>query len=170
MNDRHRRQRRIAELLAGQSPESDGPVQSQEQLRELLAESGIDVTQGTLSRDLRSLGVVKGPAGYILPGGLVGLGPAPRLGDRPAGPRLTLTRELEIAVREHLVAVDTASNIVVLRTPPAHAAAIADAIDRFPPKGVVGTVAGDDTTFVAVKSPAVATRLARYFRSLAGLN
>jgi transcriptional regulator of arginine metabolism len=169
VSDRHRRQRRIAELLSGHGPDVEEPVQSQEQLRDLLAESGIDVTQGTLSRDLRSLGVVKGPAGYILPGGLTGLGAAPRSERSPPAVRLTLTRELEAAVREHLVAAETAGTVVVLRTPPAHAAAIADAIDRFPPKGVVGTVAGDDTTFVAVKSPAVATRLARYFRSLAGI-
>ena len=161
--DRRRRQRCIAEIL-GKGQSASGGVQSQEELRELLAHGGFRVTQGTLSRDLRTLGVVKGAGGYILPGGT---GPSPR---EAVEARLTLTGEIEAAVRQHLLSGDVAGTLVVLRTYPGHAGAVAAALDRFPPKGVVGTVAGDDTIFIAVRTPLAAKRLATYLRSLAGLS
>lgn len=163
MKDRSRRQRMIADLIGRHTPDGSPSVHSQEQLRDMLAKSGVEVTQGTLSRDLRSLGVVKGPSGYILPGGIAGMGAASRVGPLP---RLTLTNEIEEAVRQYSSAVGHAGTIVVLRTSAGHAGVVAVAIDRFPPKGVVGTVAGDDTIFVAVRSSAEAARLAKYFRSL----
>jgi len=163
MKDRSRRQRMIADIIGRAAPDGTPSVQSQEQLKEMLAKADFEVTQGTLSRDLRSLGVVKGPSGYILPGGIAASGPIARLGSLP---RLTLTNEIEDAVREYASAVGHAGTIVVLRTSAGHAGVVAVAIDRFPPKGVVGTVAGDDTIFVAVRSAAEAARLAKYFRSL----
>ena len=61
MRSRTRRHQRILDLIA------DYAIPSQQQLQELLAAQGVEVTQATLSRDLRTLGVVKGPNGYALP-------------------------------------------------------------------------------------------------------
>ena len=61
MHSRTRRQQRILDLIA------DYAIPSQQQLQELLADKGIEVTQATLSRDLRTLGVVNGSKGYALP-------------------------------------------------------------------------------------------------------
>ena len=60
MDQRLKRHAQIASLLRAQR------VESQEHLQDLLAERGVRVAQATLSRDLKALGVMKGPAGYIL--------------------------------------------------------------------------------------------------------
>lgn len=132
-----------------------GKVRSQEQLGALLAAANCIASQGTISRDLRDLGVLKGADGYSLPG--------------PGESRATPPKELQRAVRERLLSADRAGSIVVLRTAPGHASALAVEVDRARPEGVVGTVAGDDTVFVAAASPAKAARIARLVKSLAAI-
>jgi len=154
--DRSKRQRRIAEIL---SAPSDRPVLSQEELRDRLGRGGFSVTQATLSRDLRALGVMKGPGGYVLPrqGATGGRGSVP------------IDQGLRSSLGRGLVSVEAAGTLVVLRTEPGHASALALEIDRTPPKGAAGTVAGDDTIFVAARSAPAAKALARFFRESAGL-
>jgi len=156
--DRSKRQRRIAEIL---SAPSDRPVLSQEELRDRLVRGGFSVTQATLSRDLRALGVMKGPGGYVLP----------RQGASGAGGRgsVPIDQGLRSSLGRGLVSVEAAGTLVVIRTEPGHASALALEIDRTPPKGAAGTVAGDDTIFVATRSLAAAKALARFFRESAGL-
>jgi len=146
MPPKARRHARIRELLAARR------VVNQDELAHLLSADGIPATQATLSRDLRELGVLKGPGGYTLPG--------------TAPTRETHAKELQRAVREHLVGAGQAGNLVVLRTAPGHAPALALEIDRARPDGAVGTVAGDDTVFVATPSPGKALRLLRTLQSL----
>ncbi|CAG0982505.1 Arginine repressor [Phycisphaerales bacterium] len=150
MPGKTRRHSRIRELIASRR------VHSQEELGALLASEGLHATQGTLSRDLRELGVLKGPEGYSLPG------------QTPV--REQAPRELERAIRERLVSARQAGNLVILRTAPGHASALAVEVDRAQPEGAVGTVAGDDTVFVAAPSPAKAARLTRLLLSLSASN
>ncbi len=127
----------------------DGHVHSQEELQAQLAQRGYAVAQPTLSRDLRDLAVAKTASGYVLMGADV-TPPADRLEDR-----------LDRALREFVLTVDVAATIVVIRTPPAAAHTVARAIDEtglIP--GIAGTIAGDDTIFLAARSPADAAHAA----------
>lgn len=139
----------------------DGAVHSQEELQQRLLRRGIDVAQPTLSRDLKDLGLAKTPAGYVLPGEGAA---AP-----DAGRDARLREKLERALREWLLDVRTAGTLVVLKTPPAAAHPVARAIDEAGLQGMAGSIAGDDTIFLATPSAAAAARLARLLdASLAG--
>ena len=150
MPGKARRHHRISALIAAQA------LKSQEQLRRLLAREGIDVTQATLSRDLKELGVVKGPAGFSLPDA--------------ESPRRHPADELARALAGEMLGVECAAAVVVLRTRPGHANALAVELDRARAEEVVGTIAGDDTIFIATRNVDQARRLQRRMRSLAGLD
>lgn len=145
---RARRQRLIAQLLRRES------ITSQEELAERLAADGIVATQATVSRDLEQLGAVKirrnGATAYALP---------EQLGT-PAPPRFAAI------VRDWVRSVDTASNLVVLKTPPGSAHLVGVAFDQAGLAEVVGTISGDDTIFVATRSVAEAEQLADRLRKL----
>ena len=138
------------------------PVRSQEELLSLLRRRGLRVTQPTLSRDLKELGLAKTPAGYVTPSDLSDLSQA-GLSFSSAESR---AEKMKQTVREYVLSVQTAGSLVILRTPPAAAQPVARAIDDAEPSGAVGTIAGDDTIFLAVKSAAAARRLADELRSL----
>lgn len=144
------RQQRIRDIL------SRHQVFNQEQLAAMLADEDISVTQATLSRDLHDLGVSKGPAGYQLP----------EMAAVVAAP--AATRELERLLPMQLLSAEAGANLVVLRTQPGHANPLALEIDRARLDEVMGTVAGDDTVFVAARNPAQARRLLKRFRAMAG--
>ena len=133
-----------------------GGVTSQEQLRELLVADGVDATQATLSRDLRDLGVVKGPDGYVLPEDL-------------ALERKDSAKEFADALQAHLLDAEPATHLVVLHTAPGHAQALAVAIDGVSNPGVAATIAGDDAIFVALRSERAAKEFLHTVRSTAGL-
>lgn len=125
------------------------PVRSQEELQRLLAGRGIEATQPTLSRDVRELGLVKTPRGYALPG-------APDPGVDTGRRR----ERLERVLADSVLSVRVAGSLVVLRTPPAGAHPVAHAVDGADLPDAVGTIAGDDTVFVAAADPASARALA----------
>lgn len=129
-------------------------VRNQEELRERLAALGIDVNQATLSRDLRDLGLLKGPHGYEIPAG----------DGVPVAADANLA--LLAAARTWLSDARAAGSLVVLKTPPGGASPLAIALDKAGLEGVVGTIAGDDTIFVAAADAARARRLVR---SITGL-
>ena len=144
------RRARIAALIGANQ------LWSQQELSDLLRKrEGIAVTQATLSRDLTELGVVKGPTGYMLPGST----PALPAGDREA--------VLATALRQHLLSVTRGGTLVVLKTPSGHANSLAIELDRAGLPGTLGTIAGDDTIFVAAKDVDAATTLARTLERLA---
>ena len=105
-------------------------VWTQEELARELSQLGIQVTQVTLSRDIRELGLVKTADGYR------------RLAAERRG------RDLATAAEEFLQDIRVARNLVVLRTSPGSANSLAVAIDAEELAEVVGTVAGDDTILV----------------------
>jgi transcriptional regulator of arginine metabolism len=118
-------------------------VHTQEQLAERLRGRGLEATQVTLSRDIRELGLAKGPAGY-----------------QQIRAEAVRTESLSSVLQGHLYAVRAAQNQVVLRTSAGHAQPIALALDREEWDDVVGTVAGDDTILVIAPDNASAGRVA----------
>jgi transcriptional regulator of arginine metabolism len=123
------RQGQILKLLSGQ------PVASQDELRRQLGHLGVRVTQATLSRDLRELRLVKTVEGYRRLAAVAAEEPAPL----PA-----LTR----ALKQFLLDIRKAQNMLVLKTPPSGAQPLAAALDGEHWKEVAGTLAGDDTVLV----------------------
>jgi transcriptional regulator of arginine metabolism len=149
----------VAEILARM------PIRSQSELADQLAQSGIAVTQGTLSRDLDELGAVKirnsrGWLVYALPG--EGGDPTPR-----AAQEGTIDARLIRVCEEILVSARSSANLVVLRTPPGAAQYLASAIDHASRPEMLGTIAGDDTVLVISTDPAGGERIARWFLALA---
>jgi transcriptional regulator of arginine metabolism len=137
---REARRRAVLELV------SKGGIKSQYDLQDSLAELGIEVNQATLSRDIRALGLLKGKDGYELPTSALPSGADPSLG-------------LYTAVHAWLASSETAGTLLVLRTPVAGANPLAIALDHSGFTEVVGTIAGDDTVFVATRTTADARRL-----------
>jgi len=137
---RERRQA-IVEVVAGRA------VKSQEELALLLAEQGLSTTQPMLSRDLRALNVVKRDGVYEV------------LEEERITPLESLAGLLRgaQAVGPHLV---------VVNCEPGAASAVARALEAEALAGVAGTVAGDDTLFVAVTSARAGSGVARRVRSL----
>ena len=151
MQSTRRRRQEITRIVR------EAAVHSQEELLGLLGSRGFRTTQPTLSRDIRALGLAKTAVGWVLPGE-IGAPDASPAGFVPAGARVG---RFEQAVREFVLSIETSGQLVVARTPPAAAQPVARALDEAGLPGVVGTVAGDDTIFVATKRSQVATALAR---------
>jgi transcriptional regulator of arginine metabolism len=132
------------------------PVTSQEQLRKLLHERGIEATQATLSRDIRDLGLVKRAAdgAYSRPG---------------AAADADTFEDFEIAVTDYLNRHERVEQMLVLKTAAGNAQPLAVAIDRARLPEVAGTIGGDDTILVICRSGAAAEalqeRLDRLMRS-----
>lgn len=127
------RQGQIMKLLAGES------VASQDDLRRQLIHLGVRVTQATLSRDMRELRLVKTTEGYK---------PLSAAKVEDASPIPALAR----ALKEFLLDVRPAQNMLVLKTPPGGAQPLAAAVDSGRWKEVAGTLAGDDTVLIITPS------------------
>jgi transcriptional regulator of arginine metabolism len=151
---KHQRQHRIAKLIESR------PVASQAHLVELLAKDGIDVSGATVSRDLEELGAIK----VRIPGG-EGAYALPELPTQQIAPEDHLRRVLG----EWAVEVSVSANLVVLRTPPGCAHVVGSALDRSGHKGIIGTVAGDDTVLVVAAEAAGGKALAKEIATIAGL-
>lgn len=143
------RQRLIADIIR------HTPVSSQEALSKLLRRHGQKVTQATLSRDLEELGAFKARHN--------GGGPVYRLPDDPAEAKADWLRRM---LAEFALDVASSGNMVVIRTPPGGASAVARAIDAAEMPEVLGTVAGDDTIFVVSRAEKGGTKLAGMLRAL----
>jgi transcriptional regulator of arginine metabolism len=128
---------------------------SQGELLEMLSSRGVVVDQSTVSRDLKEMGAVR------LPGGRYAL---PEAGEAPAD-----GRELARGLREYVLSVEASGNLVVLRTAPGNAHAMAVIMDRARLAQVAGTVAGDDTILVVVREGFRAADMARELREQGGL-
>jgi transcriptional regulator of arginine metabolism len=154
------RQQRIVELLGRHH------VRSQTELAELLARSGVTVTQATLSRDLLELDAVKV---RIPTGALVYAVPAEG-GDRtprPGGETGASETRLARLLAELMVSVDASANMALLRTPPGAAQFLASAFDRASITGILGTIAGDDTVLAISRDPDGGAALAEKLLALA---
>jgi transcriptional regulator of arginine metabolism len=133
-------------------------IRSHKQLQDLLASNGLTVSQATLSRDLRRIGLVKrsepdGSTYYALPT------------DPDAGSARTLHRLLP----DLLLRVRPAGQLLVLRTLTGSAQSVAAALDHENWPDIVGTVAGDDTVLIILESSRTASAVAVRLEQLAGL-
>ena len=137
----------------------ESTVHSQDEILAALKKRGFKVTQPTLSRDLRDLGLAKTPSGYIVPGDVI----APVVTFTPREVRET---RLEHLIRDTVLSAEAALNLVVIKTPAAAAQPLASAIDHSDIEGALGTIGGDDTIFVAFRSPSSASAFERRIHSL----
>jgi transcriptional regulator of arginine metabolism len=139
------RQSQIVKLIRGRS------LHTQDELARALRALKIPATQVTLSRDIRELGLVKTPAGYAqVSAEAVASGP-----------------DVAALAREVLLDVRQAQNLLVLKTPPANANALAAALDHADWPEVTGTLAGDDTVLVVAPDVKTADALrVRFLRFL----
>ncbi|NOT35232.1 MAG: arginine repressor [Candidatus Eisenbacteria bacterium] len=148
---RNRRITLLTQLL------SDRRFSSQDELGRALTRAGIEVTQATLSRDLKSLRAIRRPDAegrpiYELPG--------------PAIEQLDRDRQ-RLDLRNFINDSRVAQNLLVVRTPPGHANAVGRAIDLHGWDDVIGTVAGDDTVLVIAADSAGARRLKKQLEKVA---
>lgn len=142
--DRRKRHLKILELISTRA------VRTQEELAEALATEGWDVTQSSVSRDIATLRLIKVNGAYRRPAAL----------STPANPD-------ERRISEGVLTIDPAGEaLVVLHTPPGEANRVAVALDRLAWPDVVGTIAGDDTIFVAVKDGVAQRRVMGEVRKL----
>jgi transcriptional regulator of arginine metabolism len=148
---RLRRQKAIADLIRSE------PLGSQEEVTARLGAVGYSVTQATVSRDLDQMGAVKvkrgGSLSYALPD---------QLGDNDWA-----AQRLQRIVREWVISVEAAGNLLVIRTPPGSAHLVGLALDQARLEEVAGTISGDDTLFVALRDGVEAGYMAGRFRKLA---
>ena len=136
------RQQKILELIEAYD------IDTQEMMIERLREAGINATQTTISRDIRELKLVKGLTAsgtykYILPG-------VSKENNIPV---------LNSALTESVLNIEAAGNIVVVKTFPGMANALAVCIDSLHFPEIVGSVAGDDTILLVIKNSADALRI-----------
>ena len=116
-------------------------IETQEELAEYLLKQGIDITQATISRDIKELRLVKvltttGKYKYAaMDGSYEGV-----------------HQRLSNIFRSSVLSVEPAENIIVIKTLPGAAQVCASAVDNFKIQGIIGTIAGDDTIFIAVKN------------------
>lgn len=140
---KNRRQQIILEIISEQT------VSTQEELILFLEQKGIKTTQATLSRDIQQLSLVKqrderGIIKYTLP--------------------FSAVKEKTL-FQEAVLSVDYAINTIVLKCRAGMAQGTCAAIDSVNHEGVVGTIAGDDTIFILVRSEADAKKLSKKFRN-----
>jgi transcriptional regulator of arginine metabolism len=147
--NKQERQATILELIAAT------PVASQEDLRALLRQRGWSVTQSTLSRDIQELRLAR-----------VSTDEGSRYQRADAGaPRDR--RALDAFLPQLLSSVDGVRELLVVKTEPGGAQTVAEAIDREPNAGVLGTLAGENTVLVICRSSEARERLERRLGSLA---
>ncbi len=138
--NRAQRERLILEIVSSQ------PVRTQAELVRALRRRGLEVTQATISRDIKRLGLVKvpderGQYRYAPPQGL----------QQSSSPGARA--QLVAAFREFVTAVDWGEGLVLVKTLAGRANAVAAAIDEVRMPEIAGTVAGDDTILVVVRRP-----------------
>ena len=146
MAQKRDRQELIRDLLARND------ITNQEQLQDLLAAEGVETTQATLSRDLRDIGAIKGSAGYTV-----------AMNDAESRPEV---QALRTTLQSELGRIDRGGTVLVLHTRAGEARRVAEEIDHSDLPGVLGTIAGDDTVFLAARSNAQASEILRLLRRL----
>lgn len=147
-----RRHMKIQEIISKQI------IRTQEELADKLREAGFDVTQATVSRDIKEMGLIKVPSAgdeyrYAVPNEV-----------HPSN----LQDRLKRLLRETVVSMNDSENLIVVRTIPGNAHALAAVIDNSNWEEVIGSVAGDDTILLVIKPKEVVPRVMDRLTSLLG--
>ncbi len=133
-------------------------IGTQEELVRELRKAGFTVTQATVSRDIKELGLVKVPTGtgtsrYALPVEALGT----RNEDR-----------IKRLFKDSVVSIDSSENLIIIKTLPGEAQGVASAIDNAEWPEIIGTVAGDDTILAVIKHKKSTQSVLKKFVSLTG--
>lgn len=144
------RQRKIIEII------TENEIETQKEIASRLEEMGYKVTQATISRDLKELGVIKIPTAdggykYALPA--------------TDATRAELLR-LQRLFKDTVLSFDHSENFIVIKTITAGAQPVASAIDKLNEKEIMGTIAGDDTVLVLVRHKDKMTEVLKKLESL----
>ena len=144
-----KRQSKILELIR------ENDIETQEMLADLLNKAGFNVTQATVSRDIRELKLTKatmqsGKQKYVA----------------TAKESSFVTERLNRVFRDGIVSIDYAQNIVVMKTLVGMAMAVAAALDSMENSEIMGTIAGDDTIFCVVKNESKAVKLTENLKAI----
>jgi len=147
-----RRQAEILRLIGEQD------IETQEQMLEGLRTCGIRATQATISRDIKELNLIKQPAGngayrYVV-------------SETVRQPHHNFAGRLRNIFREGVTSFDYAQNIVVVKTMPGLASAAGAALDGMEIEGVVGSLAGDDTVILIMRTTQMAEELCKEMESM----
>ncbi|SFQ05688.1 transcriptional regulator, ArgR family [Oscillibacter sp. PC13] len=129
------RQNMILEIISREN------IETQEQLLSRLQARGITSTQATISRDIKQMHLIKEPAGQ-------GIYKYAVSGNRT---KLNFAEKLRTIFRESITSIESAQNIVVVKTMPGLASAACAALDDMDIAFMVGSLAGDDTAFLVMK-------------------
>ncbi|UFJ42902.1 transcriptional regulator ArgR [Brevibacillus humidisoli] len=137
---------RIREIIA------NNEVETQDELVDYLRDAGFNVTQATVSRDIKELHLVKVPLAdgrykYSL----------------PADQKFNPLQKLKRALMDSFIGVDHANNLIVMKTMPGNAMSIAALIDNLQWPEVVGTIGGDDTILIICRTDALSQEVIQRF-------
>ncbi len=135
---KYQRQAKIMELVEKYD------IETQDELLEKLKEEGFQATQATVSRDIREMNLTK----VSVPG-------ARQKYVMEKKNRYETLNSYRNVLSTGIISVDTAENIIVIKTLSGVAMAVAAALDHMEIDGLVGTIAGDDTIFLAVKEKSI---------------
>lgn len=147
---KNKRHMRIMELIARE------PIYTQEELAQRLKDSGEDVTQATVSRDIKEMKLVKvadetGRSRYAV------------VGESPAN---ALSARMIRVFSDTVVSIEHSANIIMVRTLSGSANAAAEAVDNLHWKEILGTIAGDNSIMVVVREGSGAQEVADRLRAL----
>lgn len=145
---KYKRQSRIIKIV------KSTPIHTHEELIELLMREGFKVTQATVSRDIKELGLIKVPA----PDGS-SVYSIPETAPDTSAARIGM-------VADSIKTVTAALHTVVINTYPGMASAIAASLDSVMKDDILGSIAGDDTVLVITESPEAASGVCAKIRSL----
>ena len=144
------RQNTILEIIAAEN------IETQEQLLDRLAQRGIRSTQATLSRDIQQLHLIKEPVGQGVYRYAVSVNRA----------RLNVADKLRTIFKESITSVDSAQNMVVIKTLSGLAGGACEALDHMDIAGLVGSLAGENTVFLVMKDIAAAELFCQEIREM----
>jgi transcriptional regulator of arginine metabolism len=148
---KYNRHAKILEII------ENNDIETQEELAEKLREEGIDVTQATVSRDIKELRLVK----VMAPTGVSKYA----LIDNS---ETVLSQKLIRVFVESVLSIDSSNNIIVIRTMAGSAQAAASAIDALDWKEIVGCIAGDDTIMVVIREDESVVEVINRFKQIMG--
>ena len=144
------RQNTILEIIAAEN------IETQEQLLDRLAQRGIRSTQATISRDIKQMHLIKEPVGQGVYRYAVSVNRA----------RLNVADKLRTIFKESITSVDSAQNMVVIKTLSGLAGGACEALDHMDIMGLVGSLAGENTVFLVMKDTGAARRFGEEIREM----
>ena len=147
---KNNRQSMILDIIAKEH------IETQEQLLEQLRQRGVASTQATISRDIKQMHLIKEPVGQGVYRYAVSVNRA----------RLNVADKLRTIFKESITSVDSAQNMVVIKTLSGLAGGACEALDHMDIAGLVGSLAGENTVFVVMKDNACAETFCQEIREM----